>query len=82
MLFRSDIETVENIRATGCPVLIVASKRDKVNQSELAKGLKDIQQRLDLDHKPLCVSALKKFGLDELWTEILEAINRDARSAT
>ena len=77
-----DIETVENIRATGCPVLIVASKRDKVNQSELAKGLKDIQQRLELDHKPLCVSALKKFGLDELWTEILEAINGNARTAT
>ena len=75
-------QLVENIRATGCPVLIVASKRDKVNQSELAKGLRDIQQRLDLDHKPLCVSALKKFGLDELWTEILEAIHSDAREAT
>lgn len=72
-----DIETVENIRATGCPVLVVASKRDKVNQSELAKGLRDIQQRLDLDQKPLCVSSLKKTGLDELWTEILEAIHSD-----
>ena len=72
-----DIETVESIRATGCPVLVVASKRDKVNQSELAKGLRDIQQRLDLDQKPLCVSSLKKTGLDELWTEILEAIHSD-----
>ena len=25
-----DIETVESIRATGCPVLVIASKRDKV----------------------------------------------------
>ena len=72
-----DIETVESIRETGCPVLVIASKRDKVNQSELAKGLRDIQQRLDLDQKPLCVSSLKKTGLDELWTEILEAIHSD-----
>ena len=49
---------------------------------DLLKSLIDIQQRLDLDHKPLCVSALKKFGLDELWTEILEAIHSDAREAT
>ena len=33
-----DVETVESIRATGCPVLVVASKRDKVNQSEFAKN--------------------------------------------
>lgn len=72
-----DIETVEGIRATGCPVLIVASKRDKVNQTELAKGLKDIQQRLGLDQEPLCVSSLKKFGMDALWQEILEAIHRN-----
>lgn len=75
-----DIETVESIRATGCPVLVVASKRDKVNQSEYAKGIKLIKQRLELDSNPICVSALKKTGLDELWDEILEAIRQDARS--
>ena len=70
-----DIETVESIRATGCPVLVVASKRDKVNQSELAKNLKLIQVRLGLETKPLCVSSLKKTGLEPLWQEILDAIN-------
>ena len=70
-----DIETVESIRATGCPVLVVASKRDKVNQSELAKNLKLIQERLSLPTKPICVSSLKKTGLDALWQEILNAIN-------
>ena len=70
-----DIETVENIRATGCPVLVVASKRDKVNQSELAKNTKLIQQRFGLEEKPLSVSTLKTFGLDHLWQEILNAIN-------
>ena len=75
-----DIETVESIRATGCPVLVVASKRDKVNQSEYAKSVKLIKQRLGLETNPVCVSSLKKTGLDELWDEILEAIRQDARS--
>lgn len=70
-----DIETVESIRATGCPVLVVASKRDKVNQSELAKNLKLIQERLSLPTKPICVSSFKKTGLEALWQEILNAIN-------
>jgi GTP-binding protein len=70
-----DVETVESIRATGCPVLVVASKKDKVNQSELAKNLRLIQQRLDLDAKPLAVSAVKKVGLDSLWQDILDAVN-------
>lgn len=70
-----DIETVESIRETGCPVLVVASKRDKVNQSELAKNLKFIQERLSLPEKPLCVSAVKQFGLETLWQDILQAIN-------
>ncbi|MCQ2055208.1 MAG: ribosome biogenesis GTP-binding protein YihA/YsxC [Fibrobacter sp.] len=70
-----DIETVESIRNTGCPVLVIASKRDKVNQSECAKSLKQIQERLGLDSKPICVSSLKKTGLDALWQEILDAVN-------
>ena len=36
----TDIDTVESIRNTGCPVLVIASKRDKVNQSELAKAVR------------------------------------------
>lgn len=69
-----DVLTVESIRATGCPVLIVASKRDKVNQSELAKGLRSIRENFGLDENPLCVSSVKKFGLDSLWKCILEAL--------
>ena len=71
----TDIDTVESIRNTGCPVLVIASKRDKVNQSELAKGLKLIQERLSLPDKPLCVSAIKGHGIATLWQDILSAIN-------
>ena len=69
-----DIETVENIRASGCPVLIVASKRDKANQSELSKGLRSIRENFGLDQNPLSVSSFKKFGLELLWQNILEAL--------
>ncbi len=69
-----DVETVENIRASGCPVLIVASKRDKANQSELAKGLRSIREKFGLDQNPLCVSSFKRFGLEPLWQSILEAL--------
>ena len=71
----TDIDTVESIRNTGCPVLVIASKRDKVNQSELAKGLRQIQERLSLPEKPLCVSAVKGHGIATLWQDILSAIN-------
>lgn len=71
-----DILTVESIRATGCPVLIVGSKRDKVNQTELAQGLKKIRENFGLEADPLCVSSLKKIGLDYLWEDILEALKR------
>jgi len=70
-----DLLTVESIRATGCPVLVIASKRDKVNQSELTKNLRLIQERFSLPEKPLCVSSTKKFGLDALWQDILSAVN-------
>lgn len=70
-----DVETVENIRRAGCPVLIVASKRDKVNQSELAKNRRVIQEKFGLESLPIAVSSLKKTGLAELWSEILKAVS-------
>ena len=70
-----DIETVEHIRNAGCPVLIVASKRDKVNQSEFAKNRKLMQERFGLETLPLAVSSLKKTGLKELWNEVLKAVS-------
>lgn len=75
-----DIETVESIRSSGCPVLLIGSKRDKVNQSELARGLKLMQENFGLEEAPLCVSSLKKTGLDQLWQQILYAIGQNERA--
>ena len=69
-----DVEVIENIRSLGCPVLPVMSKCDKANQSELSKGLRSIRENFGLEQNPLSVSSLKKFGLDALWQNILEAL--------
>lgn len=69
-----DLFTVEELRKTGVPVLIVASKRDKVNQSELNQNKKKIQEKFDLPTPPIVVSAVSKAGLSTLWYEILDVI--------
>jgi len=69
-----DIETVNILRDLGKPVLIVASKRDKLSQAEAAQSSKEIQKRFELEHPPLAVSVLKKIGLGPLWQTILAAV--------
>lgn len=69
-----DIETVETIRALGRPVLVVGSKRDKLNQSEFSKSLRLVQDRLGLDAPPLAVSSFKKTGMDQLWSALTEIL--------
>lgn len=69
-----DISTVETLRGLGKPVLIVACKRDKLNQGQAAKAAQEIQRRFDLEEPPLEVSALQKTGFDALWEQIFSAI--------
>ncbi|MFA6342320.1 MAG: ribosome biogenesis GTP-binding protein YihA/YsxC [Fibrobacteraceae bacterium] len=69
-----DVETVNSLRETGCPILVVASKKDKVGQAELSKNKKLIQEKFGLVNPPLVVSSVKKIGLDSLWAEILSSV--------
>jgi GTP-binding protein len=69
-----DVETVHSLRDMGCPVLVVASKRDKVGQGEFSKNRKIIQEKFGLLVPPIVVSSVKKIGLDSLWAEILSSI--------
>ena len=69
-----DVETVEILRSLGRPVLVVGSKRDKLNQSELAKALRTMQERFQLDAPPLAVSSAKEKGLDQLWSALGEIL--------
>lgn len=69
-----DIETVNILRELGKPVLIVGSKRDKLNQKELVQANRDICSRFNLDHNPIAVSVTHKTGLDQLWSALIEAV--------
>ncbi len=69
-----DIETVAKLRDIGRPVLVVGSKRDKLNQSELAKAMRQVQERFELDAPPIAVSSLKKTGVDQLWSALTEVL--------
>lgn len=69
-----DVETVETLRGLCKPVLIVASKSDKLGSSTLQSSLRTIQRKLDLPELPLAVSSAKGKGIAELWQELLPAL--------
>lgn len=58
----------------GIPLVVVATKIDKLKNSEVEPSLETIRQGLGLpDGQPLCVSSVTGEGTKELWTIILEA---------
>ena len=52
------------------PVLIVASKIDKLKRGQIQKHLKIIRQDLSLDTAPLAHSSLEKGRRDEIWKNL------------
>ncbi|GHV13962.1 putative GTP-binding protein EngB [Fibrobacterales bacterium] len=69
-----DFETLNGIRAAGRPILLVASKADKLNQKELFEAKKKLIENFGLE-QPLAVSARTKKGMPELWREIDTLLN-------
>ncbi len=59
------------------PVIIVASKIDKLKRGQVAKHLKEIQTGLNLQSKPLAHSSIQKTGREEIWKEIMPWITED-----
>jgi len=58
----------------GVPLVVVATKVDKLAKSEVEPSLEMIRQGLGLpDGQPLCVSSVTGEGTKELWKIILEA---------
>ena len=55
------------------PVLIVASKIDKIKRGQVQKQLKQIKQNLSLDKTPLMHSSLEKGGRKEIWENLWPA---------
>lgn len=69
-----DVETIEILRKLGKPVLLVANKRDKLNQTDAGKALREIRKKFQLEEDPIAVSALTQVGFDALWNQLLEAL--------
>lgn len=69
-----DVETFKNLQSHGVPMMLVVTKMDKLNQKERKKQVDVIIKRFNLDQAPLCVSSLKKSGLNQLWGQLLQAI--------
>ncbi|MDR0516203.1 MAG: ribosome biogenesis GTP-binding protein YihA/YsxC [Fibromonadaceae bacterium] len=65
-----DFETINGIKKSNVPVLIVASKADKLNQSEFIAAKRKIKENFELPDFPISISSKTKKGLAELWKEI------------
>ena len=60
------------------PILIVASKIDKLKRNQIQKHLKQIQQKMSMEIRPLGHSSLQKDKRIEIWnnlTPYLETLN-------
>ena len=65
-----DLQLKEWLDYYGRPVLIVASKIDKLKRGQIQKHLKIIRQDLSLDTTPLAHSSLEKGRRDEIWKNL------------
>lgn len=71
-----DVMMYEWIKHYGYPVLVVATKKDKLKKSELQRSAKVIKETLNLDKSDNLVffSSLKKEGKEELLEEMFKDI--------
>ena len=60
------------------PVLIVASKVDKLKRRQIQKQLKKIRQDLSLETTPLAHSSLQNGRPDEIWKNLIPWIEAEA----
>lgn len=72
-----DVTMAQWYKSTGCPVVVVANKCDKLKKSEMEPNLALIKETLDMpeDTRFILFSAEKGTGRDELMKCILELEN-------
>lgn len=68
---KNDVSVHEGLKQLGVPLLLIATKKDKIGKSRMDSHIKTIRQSLTPDAPILPVSAEKREGLEPLW-EILE----------
>ena len=72
-----DDETMADwFHSTGCPLIVVANKTDKLKKSEIEPNLKVIAETLSLDESAVLIpfSAEKGTGRDLLLTELMKVV--------
>lgn len=71
---RDDITMYEYAKYYEIPVIVVATKEDKLKKNDLKKNEKLIKDTLDFDEADYFVrfSSLKKVGIDKVWDIILD----------
>lgn len=62
------------LQNSGIPILLVATKADKVSRGGRQKSLTIIRKALEIDEVPLCFSAESGEGVDELSEAIAEIV--------
>lgn len=69
---KDDIEMYNYVKYYDIPVIVVATKEDKLKRNDLKKNEKIIKDALDFDSKDKFIrfSSLKKIGVNEVWEEI------------
>ena len=71
-----DCTMAQWFRDTGCPLIVVANKLDKLKKSEIEPNLQLVRETLELDENAVLIpfSAEKGTGRDELLQAILSGI--------
>ena len=69
-----DVEMYQYAKYYQIPVIVVATKEDKLKRNDLKKNEKRIKETLDFQEGDLFVrfSSLNKVGIDELWQSIFQ----------
>lgn len=69
---KDDVEVHAGLRALDVPLIVIATKADKIGKSQIDAHVRQIRKGLQTDVRILPVSAEKRTGLEEIWA-ILEA---------
>lgn len=72
---RDDVDMIEFARSYNLKTIVVATKYDKVKNSERVKNVKQILQTLNISEKSLVLFSSENFyGLEKLWDIINENV--------
>ena len=74
-----DVSMYEFVKYYDLPVILVATKEDKVKRSEIKKNENKIKEKLNFREDDIFIrfSSLKKLNVERVWEEILKKINTE-----